>query len=419
MTTKPYIQEHCPLLAQIDSPADLRKLDIDQLPQVCHELRQYMIHELSSNPGHFASSMGAVEIVVALHYVFNTPDDRLVWDVGHQAYAHKILTGRRDQFDDNRKLDGLSGFPNPAESEYDTFTAGHASNSISAALGMAIAAELQHNHQRKVVAVIGDASISGGLAFEGINNAATNPNNLIIVLNDNDMAIDANVGALSGYMSDLHTSRRYNKLRYKTYQFLRRHNVINDNRKGLIMRFSNALKSLFSGQQNIFEGLNIRYFGLYDGHDVKRLVKVFGEIKDMTGPKLIHVRTIKGKGFAAAEADPATWHAPGKFDEETGERAKGSKGGPLKYQDVFGKTLVELAEQNDKIVGITAAMPSGTSMSLMLEKMPTRAFDVGISEGHAVTFAGGLAIDGMHPYCAIYSATMACLTWPTCVASLA
>ena len=403
MTIKPYIKEHCPLLAQIDSPADLRKLNVDQLPQVCNELRQFMIHELSSNPGHFASSMGAVEIVVALHYVFNTPDDRLVWDVGHQAYAHKILTGRRDQFDDNRKLDGLSGFPNPAESEYDTFTAGHASNSISAALGMAIAAELQDNRDRKVVAVIGDASISGGLAFEGINNATTNPNNLIIVLNDNDMAIDANVGALSSYMSDLHTSHRYNKLRYKTYQFLRRHNVINDNRKGLIMRFSNALKSLFSGQQNIFEGLNIRYFGLYDGHDVKRLVKVFREIKDMTGPKLVHVRTVKGKGFAPAEADPATWHAPGKFDEETGERVKGGKEGPLKYQDVFGKTLVELAEKNDKIVGITAAMPSGTSMSLMLEAMPRRAFDVGISEGHAVTFAGGLAKDGMHPYCAIYS----------------
>ena len=403
MTTKPYIQEHCPLLATIDSPADLRKLNVDQLPQVCHELRQYMIHELSSNPGHFASSMGAVEIVVALHYVFNTPDDRLVWDVGHQAYAHKILTGRRDQFDDNRKLDGLSGFPSPAESEYDTFTAGHASNSISAALGMAIAAELQNNPDRKVVAVIGDASISGGLAFEGINNAATNPNNLIIVLNDNDMAIDANVGALSSYMSDLHTSHRYNKWRYKTYQFLRRHNVINDNRRGLIMRFSNAMKSLLSGQQNIFEGLNIRYFGLYDGHDVKRLVKVFTEIKDMTGPKLVHLRTVKGKGFAAAEADPATWHAPGKFDEETGERSKGGKGGPIKYQDVFGKTLVELAEKNDKIVGITAAMPSGTSMSLMLEAMPTRTFDVGISEGHAVTFAGGLAKDGMLPYCAIYS----------------
>ena len=403
MTKNSYIQQHCPLLATIDSPADLRKLDIDRLPQVCDELRQFMIHELSSNPGHFASSMGAVEIVVALHYVFNTPDDRLVWDVGHQAYAHKILTGRRDQFDDNRKLDGLSGFPNPAESEYDTFTAGHASNSISAALGMAIAAELQDNQDRKVVAVIGDASISGGLAFEGINNATTNPNNLIIVLNDNDMAIDANVGALSSYMSDLHTSHRYNKVRYKAYQFLRRHNVINDNRKGLIMRFSNAMKSLLSGQQNIFEGLNIRYFGLYDGHDVKRLVKVFREIKDMTGPKLVHVRTIKGKGFAAAEADPATWHAPGKFDEETGERTKGGKGGPIKYQDVFGKTLVELAEKNDKIVGITAAMPSGTSMSLMLEAMPRRAFDVGISEGHAVTFAGGLAKDGMRPYCAIYS----------------
>ena len=403
MTKNSYIQEHCPLLATIDNPADLRKLDIDKLPQVCNELRQFMIHELSNNPGHFASSMGAVEIVVALHYVFNTPDDRLVWDVGHQAYAHKILTGRRDQFDDNRKLDGLSGFPNPDESEYDTFTAGHASNSISAALGMAIAAELQNNQERKVVAVIGDASISGGLAFEGINNAATNPNNLIIVLNDNDMAIDANVGALSSYMSDLHTSHRYNKLRYKSYQFLRRHNVINDNRKGLIMRFSNAMKSLLSGQQNIFEGLNIRYFGLYDGHDVKRLVKVFNEIKDMTGPKLVHLRTVKGKGFAAAEADPATWHAPGKFDEETGERAKGGKGGPIKYQDVFGKTLVELAEKNEKIVGITAAMPSGTSMSLMLEAMLHRAFDVGISEGHAVTFAGGLAKDGMRPYCAIYS----------------
>ena len=313
MTTKPYIQQHCPLLATLDTPADLRRLGVDQLPQVCDELRHYMIHELSSNPGHFASSMGAVEIVVALHYVFNTPDDRLVWDVGHQAYAHKILTGRRDQFDNNRKLDGLSGFPNPAESEYDTFTAGHASNSISAALGMAIAAELQNNKDRKVVAVIGDASISGGLAFEGINNATTNPNNLIIVLNDNDMAIDANVGALSSYMSGLHTSHRYNKLRYKIYQFLRRHNVINDNRKGLIMRFSNALKSLFSGQQNIFEGLNIRYFGLYDGHDVKRLVKIFTEIKDMTGPKLVHLRTVKGKGFAPAETDPATWHAPGKF----------------------------------------------------------------------------------------------------------
>ena len=391
------------ILDKINSPKDLKSLDIKQLEQLCKELREYIVESCAHNPGHIGSSLGAVEIAVALHKVFDAPADKIVWDVGHQAYAHKILTGRRDQFDDNRKLDGLSGFPNPAESEYDTFTAGHASNSISAALGMAIAAELQHNQDRKVVAVIGDASISGGLAFEGINNAATNPNNLIIVLNDNDMAIDANVGSLSSYMNDLHTSHRYNKLRYKTYQFLRRHNVINDNRKGLIMRFSNALKSLFSGQQNIFEGLNIRYFGLYDGHDVKRLVKIFTEIKDMTGPKLVHLRTVKGKGFAAAEADPATWHAPGKFDEETGERIKGGKGGPIKYQDVFGKTLVELAEQNDRIVGITAAMPSGTSMSMLLEAMPARAFDVGISEGHAVTFAGGLAKDGMHPFCAIYS----------------
>lgn len=403
MTNNQYIKENCPLLAEIDSPADLRKLSVDQLPAVCQELRHFMIHELSANPGHFASSMGAVEIVVALHYVFNTPDDRLVWDVGHQAYAHKILTGRRDRFDDNRKMDGLSGFPNPSESEYDTFIAGHASNSISVALGMSIAAELQNNENRKVVAVIGDASISGGLAFEGINNAATNPNNLIIVLNDNDMAIDANVGALSRYMNHLQTSKRYNKARYKTYQFLRRHKVINDNRKGLILRFNNSLKSLFSGQQNIFEGLNIRYFGLFDGHDVKRLIKVFTEIKDMTGPKLVHVHTVKGKGFAAAEADPATWHAPGKFNEETGERIKGSKGGPVKYQNVFGETLVELAQKNKRIVGITAAMPSGTSMDLMLHEMPQRAFDVGISEGHAVTFAGGLAKDGMHPFCAIYS----------------
>jgi len=404
MSNHPYINEHCPLLATIDSPADLKRLSVDQLPQVCDELRQFMIHELSTNPGHFASSMGAVEIVVALHYVFNTPDDRLVWDVGHQAYAHKILTGRRDQFDTNRKLDGLSGFPNPDESEYDTFVAGHASNSISAALGMSIAAELQHNDHRKVVAVIGDASISGGLAFEGLNNAATNPNNLIIVLNDNDMAIDANVGSLSEYMSELSTSKRYNTLRYKTYLFLRRHKIINDNRKGLIMRFSNALKSLLSGQQNIFEGLNIRYFGLYDGHDVKRLVKVFNEIKDMTGPKLVHVHTVKGKGYEPAERDPATWHAPGKFDEATGQRAKSRpEHEPLKYQDVFGKTLVELAQANDKIVGITAAMPSGTSMSALLEAMPQRAFDVGISEGHAVTFAAGLAKDGLRPYCAIYS----------------
>ena len=403
MTNNDYIKEHFPLLATIDTPADLRRLSVDELPQVCHELRQFMIHELSQNPGHFASSMGAVEIVVALHYVLDTPNDRIVWDVGHQAYAHKILTGRRDQFCMNRKQGGLSGFPNPLESEYDTFVAGHASNSISAALGMSMAAELQHT-SRKVVAVIGDASISGGLAFEGINNASNNKNNLLIILNDNDMSIDRPVGALGKYMTELSTSKGYNNFRYKAYQRLRNRGVIGDTGKGVVLRFNNAMKSLLTGQQNIFEGLNVRYFGPFDGHDVKRLVKLLNEVKDMTGPKLLHVHTIKGKGYAPAEADPTTWHAPGKFDETSGERAKNrAEYEPLKYQDVFGKTLVELAEANDRIVGITAAMPSGTSMSIMQQAFPTRTFDVGISEGHAVTFAGGLAKEGLHPFVAIYS----------------
>lgn len=404
MSTKEYIQEHFPLLAKIDSPADLKKLDVDQLPAVCDELRKFIVHELSENPGHFASSMGAVEIAVALHYVFNTPEDRLVWDVGHQAYAHKILTGRRDRFSTNRKMGGLSGFPNPAESEYDTFQAGHASNSISAALGMSIASELQNNPDRKVVAVIGDASISGGLAFEGINNASNHKNNLLIVLNDNDMSIDRPVGALGEYMTKMSTSKRYNNLRYKAYQAMRKHGVIGDSGKGIVLRFNNAMKSLLTGQQNIFEGLNIRYFGPFDGHDVKLLVKTFSDIKDMTGPKLIHLHTVKGKGYEPAEKDPTTWHAPGKFDEDTGERIKGSGSGkPIKYQDVFGKTLVEMAQNNDKIVAITAAMPTGTSVSLMQEAFPNRSFDVGISEGHAVTFAGGLAREGLRPFVAIYS----------------
>ena len=405
MSTKEYIQEHFPLLAKIDSPADLKKLDVEQLPAVCDELRRFIVHELSENPGHFASSMGAVEIAVALHYVFNTPDDRLVWDVGHQAYAHKILTGRRDRFSTNRKQGGLSGFPNPDESEYDTFQAGHASNSISAALGMSIASELQANTNRRVVAVIGDASISGGLAFEGINNASIHKNNLLIVLNDNDMSIDRPVGALGEYMTKLSTSKSYNDFRYKTYQFMRKHHIISDSGKGVVLRFNNAMKSLLTGQQNIFEGLNIRYFGPFDGHDVKKLVKTFRDIKDMKGPKLIHLHTVKGKGYEPAEKDPTTWHAPGKFDEDTGERIKGvSSGKPLKYQDVFGKTLVELAKADEKIVAITAAMPSGTSVSMMQAELPQRTFDVGISEGHAVTFAGGLAKEGLRPFVAIYSA---------------
>ena len=393
------------LLSHIDSPDDLRRLSIDKLPQVCDEIRQFLISSLSDNPGHFASSMGAVELTVALHYVYNTPYDRIVWDVGHQAYGHKLLTGRRDKFDTNRKLGGLSGFPNPEESIYDTFTAGHASNSISAALGMSVASEMQHESPRRnVVAVIGDASIGGGLAFEGINNAANTPNNLLIILNDNDMSIDHNVGALNSYLGHITTSPEYNSVRYKVYKFLKRFHLISERNRGFILRFNNSLKSLLSHQQNIFEGLNIRYFGPFDGNDVHRVVRVLRDIKDMQGPRILHLRTVKGKGYEPAEKDPATWHAPGRFNADTGERVVDDNGSqPLKYQDVFGNTLVELAEQNDKIVGITAAMPSGTSMSIMQSVFPKRVFDVGISEGHAVTFAGGLAKDGMRPFCAIYS----------------
>lgn len=396
-----------PLLSAINSPEDLRRLPKEQLPQVCAEIRSMLISELSRNPGHFASSMGAVELTVALHYVFNTPYDRIVWDVGHQAYGHKLLTGRRDSFKNNRKLGGLSGFPNPAESEYDTFAAGHASNSISAALGMAVASQLQKDRPRRnVVAVIGDASISGGLAFEGMNNAANTPNNLLIVLNDNDMSIDSNVGALNSYMAHLTASKGYNDMRYKLYRGLRRMGMVTDRQKGSIMRFNNSLKSLLARQQNIFEGLNIRYFGPFDGHDIDSIVKVLNDIRDMDGPRILHLRTVKGKGYKPAEENPAHWHAPGRFDPATGERAE-SKGSataaPQKYQDVVGHALTELAKDDPAIVGITAAMLSGTSMSVMQAAMPGRVFDVGISEGHAVTFAGGLAKDGMKPFVAIYS----------------
>jgi len=393
-----------PLLSKIDSPDDLRKLDVSQLPQVCAELRKYMIDVLSENPGHFASSMGAVELTVALHYVFNTPYDRIVWDVGHQAYGHKILTGRRDKFPTIRKLNGLSGFPNPEESEYDNFIAGHASNSISAALGMATASIINGDiPRRNVIAVIGDASIAGGLAFEGLNNAAANKSNLLIVLNDNDMSIDHNVGALNKSLVNLTTSKSYNTFRYRAYKLLKKLHLIDERHRGVILRFNNSLKSLISKQQNIFEGLNIRYFGPYDGHDIERIVRVFSDIKDMEGPRILHFRTVKGKGYAPAEKDPCTWHAPGKFNKETGEIVKSPDDGRLKYQDVFGKTLVELAEANPKIVGITAAMPTGCSMTFMQQAFPERTFDVGISEGHAVTFAGGLAEDGAKPFCCIYS----------------
>jgi len=396
-----------PLLSAINSPEDLRRLPKEKLPQVCAEIRSMLISELSRNPGHFASSMGAVELTVALHYVFNTPYDRIVWDVGHQAYGHKLLTGRRDSFKNNRKLGGISGFPNPAESEYDTFAAGHASNSISAALGMAVASQLQKDcPRRNVVAVIGDASISGGLAFEGINNAANTPNNLLIVLNDNDMSIDSNVGALNSYMAHLTASKGYNDMRYKLYRGLRKMGMVTDRQKGSIMRFNNSQKSLLARQQNIFEGLNIRYFGPFDGHDIDSIVKVLNDIRDMDGPRILHLRTVKGKGYKPAEEDPAHWHAPGRFNPATGERTetKGSAGAaPQKYQDVVGQALTALAKDDPAIVGITAAMLSGTSMSVMQAAMPGRVFDVGISEGHAVTFAGGLAKDGMKPFVAIYS----------------
>lgn len=394
------------LLSEINSPSDLRKLDIEQLPQLCAEIREFLIDHLSKNPGHFASSMGAVELIVALHYVYDTPSDRLVWDVGHQAYAHKILTGRREAFATQRTLGGISGFPNPLESDADTFMAGHAGNSISAALGMAIADHLTPGHEhRKTVAIIGDASISGGLAFEGLNNASNHPNNLLIVLNDNDMSIDNNVGALHSYLSDLTTSAGYNRWRNKMAMYLRKKGVLTEPRKRAIIRFGNSVKSLVSKTQNIFEGLNIRYFGPIDGNDVIRLVKVFREIKDMEGPRLLHVCTTKGKGYAPAEADPTVWHAPGKFNPETGERNSSCDNGetPPLWQDVFGETLVELAEANDKVTGVTAAMPTGTSMTHLMKSFPERTFDVGISEGHAVTFAGGLAAAGKRPFVAIYS----------------
>ncbi|MBP5731251.1 MAG: 1-deoxy-D-xylulose-5-phosphate synthase [Bacteroidaceae bacterium] len=392
------------LLNAIDYPADLRKLPVEQLPEVCSELRQRIIEVLAHHPGHLASSLGAVEITVALHYVFDTPNDRIVWDVGHQAYAHKILTGRRDEFDTNRQLGGLRPFPSPAESEYDSCVCGHASNSISMGLGMAVAARMQGNTQRKVAVVIGDGAMSGGLAFEGLNNVASTPNDMLIILNDNNMSIDRSVGGLKQYLLRLHTSKWYNRFRFKTARGLDRMGLLNEKRKNAILRLNNSLKSLITREQNIFEGLNIRYFGPADGHDVVRLVRMLQRIKDMSGPKMLHIHTVKGKGYEAAEKDAALWHAPGMFDPKTGERITDSgTTAPPKFQTVFGETLLELAKANDKIVGITPAMPSGCSMDIMMEAMPDRAFDVGIAEGHAVTLAAGMAKDGLLPFCNIYS----------------
>lgn len=393
------------ILKRIKYPDELRKLPVEQLPEVCDELRADILKELSVNPGHLASSLGAVEMTVALHYVFNTPYDRLVWDVGHQAYGHKILTGRLDSFCTNRKLGGLRPFPSPEESEYDSFMCGHASNSISAALGMAVAARQTGHDDRHVVAIIGDGAMSGGLAFEGLNNVSTTPNDMIIILNDNNMSIDRSVGGMKQYLLRLNTNETYNKLRYKAAKWLHSNGMLDDERRKGIIRLSNALKSAISHQQNIFEGMNIRYFGPFDGHNVVELVRTLRQLKEMKGPKLLHLHTIKGHGYAPAEKAATIWHAPGKFDLDTGQRIKTEDGTePAKFQDVFGNTLLELARENKRIVGVTPAMPTGCSLNIMMKEMPERTFDVGIAEGHAVTFSGGMAKDGLQPFCNIYSA---------------
>ena len=394
------------IIDNIDIPSDLRKQPLESLPQICTELRNEIVNQLAVNPGHLASSLGALELTVALHYVYDTPDDRIVWDVGHQAYPHKMLTGRRKLFHTNRKLNGLKPFPSPDESEYDTFTCGHASNSISAALGMAIAAKAAKS-KRHVVAVIGDGAMSGGLAFEGLNNVSSSPNDLLIILNDNDMSIDRSVGGMKQYLLNLNTNETYNAYRFRFAQWMKGRGMLSDGRRKGLIRFSNALKSVLSHQQNMFEGMNIRYFGPVDGNDVGEVVRVLRLLKKMEGPKLLHLHTVKGHGYKPAEDMPTVWHAPGRFNPETGELSAASaddKPMPPKFQDVFGNTVLELAEQNPRIVGVTPAMPTGCSLNIMMQAMPDRAFDVGIAEGHAVTFSGGMAKDGLIPFCNIYSA---------------
>ena len=395
-------------LKNIDSPRDLKRIPVEALPVVCEELRSFIIDELSHNPGHLGSSLGVIELTVALHYVFDTPYDRLIWDVGHQAYAHKILTGRRDRFNTNRQFKGISGFPSPSESEYDAFGVGHASTSISAGLGMSVAARLKQEDNREVVAVIGDGAMTGGLAFEGLNNTSMDKNNMLIVLNDNQMAIDPIKGGFTQYLTKITTSSTYNTIRYRLYEFLKSIHLINEKQKDKLKRFNTSIKTLVSQQeQNIFEGLNLRYFGPADGHDVIQLVRILREIKKHRGPKVLHVLTKKGKGYAPAENDVTIWHAPGEFNVETGERKHSDNSSqPPLFQDVFGNTLLELAEINPRIVGITPAMPSGCSMIIMQKAMPDRVFDVGIAEGHAVTFSAGLAKEGLLPYCNIYSSFM-------------
>ncbi|MBO7230832.1 MAG: 1-deoxy-D-xylulose-5-phosphate synthase [Bacteroidaceae bacterium] len=393
-----------PLLQKINSPADLRALPEKDLPQVCSELRGFIIDSLANNPGHFASSLGSVELTVALHYVFSTPDDKLVWDVGHQAYGHKILTGRRDRFHTNRKFGGIKPFPSPDESDYDSFVAGHASTSISAALGLSVSAKLQGRDEH-VVAIIGDGSMSGGLAYEGLNNLSNTPNNLLVVLNDNNMSIDKSVGGMSQLLISMHSSRIYNKIRYKIAQGLRKIGLLNEERANALIRFNNGLKAMLFRQRNIFEGMSARYFGPINGHDVHELVRMLRSIKDMKGPRMLHIHTVKGKGWEPAERNATVWHQPGIFDIETGERIV-TEGGSPRFQDVFGETLVELAKADERIVGITPAMPTGCSMNKLMNELPERFFDVGIAEGHAVTFSAGLAKGGALPFCNIYSSFM-------------
>lgn len=399
-------------LNNIHYPNDLKALPLEALPQVCSEVRDFIIQQLSHNPGHLGSSLGTVELTVALHYVFDTPNDQLVWDVGHQAYAHKILTGRRERFHTNRQFKGLAPFPSPMESEYDAFIAGHASNSISAALGITIGEEIAAKaavdgrvEKQRVVAIIGDGAMTGGLAFEGLNNTSMLKNNLLIVLNDNNMAIDPIKGGFTQYLVDLTTSERYNRWRWWGYRVARRLHLINDDNKGRLQSFNNNLKALLTKQDNnIFQGLNLRYFGPADGHDVLNLVRIFKEIKDYEGPKVLHIITKKGKGYEPAENDQTTWHAPGEFNVATGERQKGDEAKKQElWQEVFGNQLLQLAKEDERIVGITPAMPSGCSMNIMQRELPDRVFDVGIAEGHAVTFSAGMAKAGLIPYCNIYS----------------
>ncbi|GAP43905.1 1-deoxy-D-xylulose-5-phosphate synthase [Lentimicrobium saccharophilum] len=395
------------LLNKINSPADLRLLREDELPLLCSEIRQFIIEVISSNPGHLGASLGAVELAVAIHYAFNTPVDKLIWDVGHQAYAHKIITGRRDAFHTNRTYGGISGFPKMSENEYDAFGVGHSSTSISAALGMATAARLLNGNNEQHIAVIGDGAMTGGMAMEALNNAGVSNTNLLVILNDNGIAIDKNVGALREYLLDIVTSRAYNKLKDKVWKMMGGNTSYGKNSRAVVKQIGNALKSTILNKSNLFEAFNFRYFGPVDGHDVVRLTKLLHDIRNIPGPRLLHVITVKGKGFEKAEQDQILYHSPGMFDKTTGEIIeKPCKSLPPKYQHVFGKTIIELAEKNPKIVGVTPAMPSGCSLNMMMSVMPHRAFDVGIAEQHAVTFSAGMAARGLIPFCNIYSSFM-------------